>query len=391
MSSNNHPRIALFLGAGASVPFEKPTTSGLRTKLIDEYSKRPKTNDPEGWLNRLLHSILSFDKFEDIEHVLQALKEIDDFFPNNQQQQYGGRYLQSIIHEYSPDIHVKWEFGEYLKLIKPQRERIAEHIFDNYRWESDFDEALGQVYEPLFGEIKKYSKDVIHVFTTNYDRAIEVYCSEPERKCRLINGFSYYESSRKHFWDKDNGYDIPPPPSVQDDGVTNVCLYKLHGSLDWKKDESGRIEATTGETPINEPKYVEDMLIYPTLSPKDGPEVEPYIIIRDKFRSIMEKVGVCIVIGFSFRDEHIKNIFSDFLKFGKRRLIVVSRSAGKNIEGNLLGEEELARAKKSTLVDDKKIKTYDIDGSKIIAINYNITARDADKIVTQKIRRYLFD
>ncbi|MDQ3884931.1 MAG: SIR2 family protein [Thermoproteota archaeon] len=380
MSDNKQPKIGLFLGAGASVPFGKPTTKELRAELIDEYSKRPKTNDPEGWLNRLLYSILSFDKFEDIEHVLQSLKEIDDFFLKSQQ--YGGRYLQSIIHEYSPDIYVKYQFSEYLKLTEPQRKRIEEHIFHKYRWERAYDEALGQVYEPLFGEIKKYSKDVIHVFTTNYDRAIEMYCSKPDRKCRRIDGFRVDEYTKTSIWDGNFDY-----PLV--DGITNVCLYKLHGSLNWKKHESGRIEATIEETPISDPNYVEDMLIYPTLSPKGGQEFEPYKTIREKFKKFMDKVGICIVIGFSFRDEHINSIFSDFLKFGKRTLIVVSRSAGKNIEGNLLGKAELARAKKTSRNDDKKIKIYDLDGSKILAINYRITARDAEKIVTHKIGSHL--
>ena len=37
-----------------------------------------------------LYSIINFTKFEDIEHILQCIKEIDDFFSNSQ---YGDKYL----------------------------------------------------------------------------------------------------------------------------------------------------------------------------------------------------------------------------------------------------------------------------------------------------------
>jgi hypothetical protein len=124
-------RIGLFLGAGASVPFGKPTTKKLRDELIKEYTGRANSQPPELWYRILLHSILSFPKFEDIEHVLQALKEIDDFFINSQ---YGGRYVQSLImgnyaDKYSPDSVQDWRFSEYVKTIPEQRKRIEKHIF----------------------------------------------------------------------------------------------------------------------------------------------------------------------------------------------------------------------------------------------------------------------
>jgi hypothetical protein len=212
-----------------------------------------------------------------------------------------------------------------------------------------------------------------------------MYCSKPERKCRCIYGFRYDEYSERRLWDKDKGYDIS---SVQE-GVTNVYLYKLHGSLNWKKHATGEIEAISGETPFSDPNYVEDMLIYPTLSPKDGQELEPYNIIREKFKDFMDEADACIVIGFSFRDEHINNIFTDFLKRGRRTLIVVSPSAEKYIDENLLEKYELPQAKKTSLSDDESIKIYDVNGTKIIAINNKMTVEDAEQIVKQKIGPYL--
>ena len=78
--------------------------------------------------------------------------------------------------------------------------------------------------------------------------------------------------------------------------------------------------------------------MYPTLSPKEGAEIEPYKTIREEFRRFMETADACIIIGFSFRDSHLNTIFSDFLKCGKR-IIVVSPSADENVYTNLLERE----------------------------------------------------
>lgn len=60
-----------------------------------------------------------------------------------------------------------------------------------------------------------------------------------------------------------------------DNKITNVYLYKLHGSLNWKRHKIYDIEATSEERRSYDSNYVENLLVYPTLSPKDGAEVEP--------------------------------------------------------------------------------------------------------------------
>ena len=82
------------------------------------------------------------------------------------------------------------------------------------------------------------------------------------------------------------------------------------------------------------------VIVYPTLSPKDGAEVEPYKTIREEFKRFMETADVCIIIGFSFRDSHLNMIFSDFLERGKR-IIMVSPSADENIYTNLLERRDI--------------------------------------------------
>lgn len=399
MSSNKRPRIALFLGAGASKPFGKPTTEGLRAKLIKEYEElrdeilkeyAGKSNNPqvkELWHSILLHSILSFKEFGDIEHVLQALKEIDDFFIKSQ---YGGRYVQSLIKgnyadKYSPDSVQDWRFTEYLKTIPEQRKRIENNIFDNYRWDNNSDdEALGQIYDPLFAEIMKHSNsNDIRIFTTNYDRAIEEYCSNEQRIYQCIDGFIYDYRSGRRKWNKGK-YEAP-----LDKGEVPVYLYKLHGSLDWKMHKKHGIVATGEEGLSSDLNYSEQMLVYPTLSPKDGQEVDPYKTIREKFKEeLTERTDVCIVIGFSFRDEHINLIFSDFIKRVGKTVIVVSPSAEENIYDNLLKRNRPV-GQDAPWSGDDNVKMYEEGGTMMITINHPIDADNAEKIITQMIGRAL--
>ena len=64
------------------------------------------------------------------------------------------------------------------------------------------------------------------------------------------------------------------------------------------------------------------------MSPKDEANgKEPYRTILNQFESIMKELDVCIVIGFSFRDEHINQIFTEFANTQGKKLIAISPSA----------------------------------------------------------------
>jgi SIR2-like domain len=318
-------RLALFFGAGASVPYGKPTTQKLKGELFTKYRQlEAKRNQAEHYL----YSILSFSQFEDIEHVLQCIKEIDDFFSRSH---HGARYLlESDLHLEFRDPQRPWPLNTLTDVTADIRKLIEHEVFKKYAWDHSYDSVLVQILGSLFRLIKKYSED-IRVFTTNYDSAIEQYCSEPERNYLCIDGFRYNEYSHRRKWEEN--YDDP-----RQEGKTNVYLYKLHGSLNWKRHKTYGPEATSVERSVDDPNYLEDLLIYPTLSPKEGAEVEPYMTIRKQFEVLMDTMDACIVIGFSFRYEHINDIFSKFLTRGKS-IIIVSPSADKTTFAHLLKKD----------------------------------------------------
>ena len=342
------------------MPYGKPTTLQLRDNLLNKYGAE---SNPEQYY---LNSIINFIGFKDIEHILQCIREIDDFFTTSA---YGGVYLLDKLQ--LRDARRPWELNTLTTRIRDIRKIVEDQVFKNYSWNHSFDDTLAQIFNEFFNLIKRYSKE-IHVFTTNYDRAVEEYCSVPQRNCRKIDGFSYDEDRDRRLWEG-----IFKRPQIE--GRTNVCLYKLHGSLNWKKHRKYGIETTAEERRFNDPSYEDDLLIYPTLSPKEGEEIEPYKTVREEFRKYMQAADVCIVIGFSFRDQHLNTIFSDFFKQGKS-IIVVSPSADKNIFTHLIKKDIPEPEKEMThSVDRNKICLFR-ENKRIITINQPLSSDNSTEI-----------
>ena len=149
--------------------------------------------------------------------------------------------------------------------------------------------------------------------------------------------------------------------------------------MNWKKHKLYDVVATVEESRSRDPNYVENILICPTLSPKDGTEIEPSNTIRNEFKKFMEVADVCIIVGFSFRDEHINSIFSDFIERGKS-IIVISPSADKNVYTNLL-RKDMPQAEKTIAHDtDESIACLFRENKKIITINQHLSLENSTKI-----------
>lgn len=177
----------------------------------------------------------------------------------------------------------------------------------------------------------------LRVFTTNYDSVFERFCIDSGREIEFTCGFKtdfrsgrqfwYPEELRKWKWDE-----------VRNEGIR---LYKLHGSLDWRETVDNRIERVPTEEEVSSRtrRYKRNILIYPTqMNYATG---EPFRSLQKYFAEVLNQHVLCLVIGFSFRDPLINSTFLDFLRANrKRRLVVVSPNASKDVEGNLIGGEK---------------------------------------------------
>lgn len=137
------------------------------------------------------------------------------------------------------------------------------------------------------------------LFTTNYDRCFE----EAGRQGRfvVIDGFS--QTMPPTFDAVHFTYDIVRRDRDNDtqDFIPNVFhLYKLHGSIDWERDDaSGEIHKVAG-------KPGKPLLIYPRNSKYELAFEQPYLEMIAALQAALREPNTgLLVVGFGFNDNHL--------------------------------------------------------------------------------------
>ena len=91
------------------------------------------------------------------------------------------------------------------------------------------------------------------------------------------------------------------------------------------------------------PNIEKDLMITPTLSPKDDEKEIPFSQIFDFMKKEFEEQDACIVVGCSFRDEGINEVFGEFIRKGKM-LISISPTVAKDLSDNFFKSANLPAA-----------------------------------------------
>jgi len=310
-------KIGLFLGAGASVPFGMPTTEGLRAK-IQKFSNVDREEE-------VLQAFLTNPDYPDIEYVLQAVRDVLKFSKSK-----GGNFF---FNHGKGSLRFKsgtLNFNQFINEVAHAEAKLENFIYENYRWKTSYKSQLKEIYDEIFSFLKSKSES-IRIFTTNYDRVIEEYCHF-RGHFRLVDGFERNPNhSEINRWT--GNFDIEQSGDIRD-----VHLYKLHGSLNWKEHVDNGIIKTNEESISQDSNFKRNLVVMPTLSPKEEEEVEPFSNIISEFEKNMMELDGIIIIGFSFRDARINQIFRKFFQKGKA-LVSLSPTSMENICQNLLHSE----------------------------------------------------
>ena len=170
--------IVLFLGAGASAPYELPTTEQLLALLRESYSDRP-----------ILHSLLQCDKFIDIEYVLQAIKDMLRFHQTGGDTYY--QWLGEQGHMLIPtQVGQQYHYNQFVEQLSDTYRYLQGEIFDNYVLDvTQHIPRLNATLMPIL-EFLRYYSDKITIFTTNYDRVIEEFTQQQSEQFTLIRHYA---------------------------------------------------------------------------------------------------------------------------------------------------------------------------------------------------------
>lgn len=313
--------IMIILGAGASVEAGIPHSN----KMIEELEELV-TNDSK-WKN--LHDLYFYIK--GTFHYGNALKKISN--PSNVENYYNIESLYVALDELSKrDEHSLFPFigawspkladvaGDKFKNVKELKEAIYNKIRD---WVGVTKKEKIAYYENIF-ELRKEYDFSIRIFSMNYDLCVERAWENWSSKNRtdeiaLERGFypasdDDLEKSRRWDWkkldDSQNLYEGEP-----------VFLYKLHGSIDWKKEGEKTIFEDDGSW--SNIKIDESVFIFGETNKLHYND--PFFYLFQEFRKWTLSSKLIISIGYSFADPHINNVIrQSLLDNPERKLLVIS-------------------------------------------------------------------
>jgi len=134
----------------------------------------------------------------------------------------------------------------------------------------------------------------LDVFTLNYDGTVEAMCEKFE--IPFCDGFSPN-------WN---------PNYFGEGEKARIRLYKIHGSLFWFKTRRSKyIKLPLKDIDIRKLHYftdedISETIIYPLLTKEVYTGPFPWLI--QQFRNKLLRTNLCIVIGYSFRDDSIRKV-----------------------------------------------------------------------------------
>lgn len=170
------------------------------------------------------------------------------------------------------------------------------------------------------------------IYTLNYDTLFEQ--AAQSINYIALDGFSFTMPRRFNGsnFDYDIVYREHTRVKSEESYVPNVFqLFKMHGSINWEKDQEGRI---VQKDLTNKP-----CIIYPASQKYEISYEQPYFEMMAHFQRTLRSDGtLLIVVGFGFQDKHVQNAIKEAVDQNPNfHLIIVCYGERKTI--NKDGEE----------------------------------------------------
>ena len=158
--------------------------------------------------------------------------------------------------------------------------------------------------DPLRGFVLRYRP--LPIYSANYDTCVELFCSEHKLKYR-------------------DGFDEAWNPKVFDDSDIDLRLYKIHGSATWYRSDRGRylkIPIRTSESSLEliTKERAESLMLYPA---QKFDYVEPLFELFVRMKEELVACRTLFVVGYSFRDDHVRNLLWDIARQRKDFYVVL--------------------------------------------------------------------
>ena len=179
------------------------------------------------------------------------------------------------------------------------RERIIKSLRGDWLMPTNWIEN-SNYFKRLIDFKKEYDGNSLKIFTLNYDKCVEQNLKDEKLEC----GFDEFDKWNSKRYDYEN---------TQSD----YYLYKLHGSVDWKKKKEEQLTQFNGEI------SPEDLAIIFGISNKLQ-SYDPYLFYFYEFRIHCIKAELVICSGYGFLDEHINDVIKHGFADNKNKRLIVN-------------------------------------------------------------------
>lgn len=209
------------------------------------------------------------------------------------------------------------------------REQLEKRIAEACKLNLDISSAP---HEDFLNKItaRKPSDSRVQLYTTNYDTLFEQAANNAGFV--IIDGFSFTQP--REFSGRFFDYDIVNREKTrikhEESFITKVFhLCKLHGSLDWTKENGKIIQKSNPANPL---------IIYPASEKYESSYEQPYFEMMSRFQQALRKENtLLIVIGFGFQDKHIQNVIIEAVEQNPSfQLLIVNYNGNGGIEAKSL-------------------------------------------------------
>lgn len=190
----------------------------------------------------------------------------------------------------------------------------------------NFEQETTSYLEPLYNIMSSSNLNrAIEVFTLNYDLVIETFLAT-----KGVTPRTGFVSNDWRGMDDDDD-EIP---------FEKLNLYKLHGSLDWVRLNTGEVRMRNSLTSEEENDI--DNNHNPYLIFGHGTKTfsfDPFFNLTKHFKKKLDDSTYIFVIGYSFFDPYINNLIIEALNNDAgKKLIIINPSFGPKVEEQSIGE-----------------------------------------------------
>lgn len=177
---------------------------------------------------------------------------------------------------------------------------------------------------------RKMKDSRVKIFTINYDTLWEQAANI--EGFTIIDGFGY--TNPRTFNGRMFDYDIVIREGSrikeEDSFIPKLFhLYKVHGSLDWYKNDEGEIvqkelDLNDNTKSLSEIVTQKRLTVFPSDNKYEQSYEQPYFEMMSRFqRALRTENTLLITIGFSFLDRHISSVIEESLKYNTSLSLIV--------------------------------------------------------------------